>query len=238
MKKANNGLMTSELARKVQSRQLVEVDIRKLNSNPMNPPERTNSNSAYLTLKSKIKDYGVINPVHFCGDTMTLCDGHRRASAARECEIKKMYGYKYSGLTIKERDSLFKILNTTSVKYSGAQELFTYLQGGEVSEQFARYCATILKAGDYVKSGNGMKFLITMRNNKKSPTSFVIGINEYAKLTEDHSLETQARVLNWMVNIGSAHGLKSLISLKCPKHLIQNAVENDKPIEGTWEISF
>ena len=83
-----------------------------------------------------------------------------------------------------------------------------------------------------------MKFLVTMRNNKKSPTSFYIGMNEYSKLIEDYSTETQAKVLNWMISIGSAHGLKSLISLKCPKHLIQNAVENDKPIEGTWEISI
>ena len=132
---------------------------------------------------------------------------------------------------------MFKILNTTSVKYSGAQELFTYLQGGEVSEQFAKYCATILKAGDHIRLGNGMKFLTTMRNNRKSPTSFCIGINEYAKLTEDQSITTQSKVLNWMMNIGSAHGLKSLISLKCPKHLIQDAVENDRPIEGTWEIT-
>ena len=236
--KKTNGLMTSELARKIKTRKLVEVDLIKLDNNPMNPPERTSSNNAYLTLKSKVREVGVINPVHFCGDTMTLCDGHRRVSAARECKTGKIYGYKYSGLTLKERDSLFKILNTTSVKYSGAQELFTYLKGGEVSEQFAKYCAQILQAGDYVKSGNGMRFLITMRNNKKSPTSFCIGMNEYAKLTEDQSIKTQAKVLNWMVNIGSAHGLKSLISLKCPKHLIQNAVENDKPIEGTWEISL
>ena len=230
--------MTSELASKVKSRKLVEVDIIKLNSNPMNPPERTSSNNAYLTLKSKVREYGVINPVHFCGDTMTLCDGHRRISAARECKIGSIHGYRYSGLTLKERDSLFKILNTTSVKYNGAQELFTYLKGGEVSEKFASTCASVLKAGDYVRSGNGMKFLIAMRNNKKSPTSYYIGMNEYSKLTEDHSLETQARVLNWMINIGSAHGLKSLISLKCPKHLIQNAVENDRPIEGTWEINM
>ena len=236
--KKTDGLMTSELARKIKTRQLVEVDLIKLDGNPMNPPERTSSNSAYLMLKSKVREFGVINPVHFCGDTMTLCDGHRRVSAARECKIGKVHGYKYNGLTLKERDSLFKILNTTSVKYSGAQELFTYLKGGEVSEQFAKYCAQILQAGDYVKSGNGMKFLTTMRNNKKSPTSFCIGMNEYAKLTEDQSIKTQAKVLNWMVNIGSAHGLKSLISLKCPKHLIQNAVENDKPIEGTWEISL
>ena len=230
--------MTSELAHKIKSRKLVDVDIIKLNSNPMNPPERVSSNSAYLTLKSKVREYGVINPVHFCGDTMTLCDGQRRVSAARECRIGSLQGYRYSELTIKERDSLFKILNTTHVKYTGAQELYTYLKGGEVSERFANTCASVLKAGDYVRSGNGMKFLITMRNNKKSPTSYYIGMNEYSKLTEDHSLETQARVLNWMVNIGSAHGLKSLISLKCPKHIIQNAVETDKPIEGTWEISF
>ena len=234
----SNSLMTSSLAKKVRTRQLVDVRLNDLKRNPMNPPERTTTNNALLTLKGKVREYGVINPVHFCGQTMTLCDGHRRTSVARQCDVKNIHGYRYDGLTLKERDILFKILNTTSVKYSGAQELFTYLEGGEVSEQFAGYCSAILRAGDYTKMGNGMKFLTTMRNNKKSPASYSIGMNEYAKLTDDKSLQTQARVLNWMLNIGSAHGLKSLISLKCPKHLIQDAIENDRPIEGTWEISI
>ena len=90
--KKTNGLMTSGLARKIKTRKLVEVDLIKLNNNPMNPPERTSSNNAYLTLKSKIREFGVINPIHFCGDTMTLCDGHRRISAARECNIGKIHG--------------------------------------------------------------------------------------------------------------------------------------------------
>ena len=237
MSKAN-GLMTSSLAKKVRTRQLVEVRLKDLHSNPMNPPERTTTNNALLTLRNKVREYGVINPIHFCGQTMTLCDGHRRVSVARQCDVKKIHGYRYDGLTLKERDILFKILNTTSVKYSGAQELFTYLEGGEVSEQFASYCSTILRAGDHIKMGDGMKFLTTMRNNKKSPASYYIGINEYSKLTGDKSITTQAKVLNWMLNIGSAHGLKSLISLKCPKHLIQDAGENDRPIAGTWEISI
>ena len=234
----SNGLMTSSLAKKVKTRQLVEVRLKDLKRNPMNPPERTTTNNALLTLRSKVREYGVINPVHFCGQTMTLCDGHRRTNVARQCNVKKIHGYRYDGLTLKERDTLFKILNTTSVKYSGAQELFTYLEGGEVSEQFAKYCSSILRAGDHIKMGNGMKCLTTMRNMKKSPTSYYIGMNEYSKLTGDTSLKTQAKVLNWMLNIGSAHGLKSLISLKCPKHLIENAIENDRPIEGTWEISM
>jgi len=236
--KATNGLMTLSLANKVKKRQLVSVDLKSLKNNPMNPPERTTTNNALLTLKAKVREYGVINPVHYCGDTMTLCDGHRRVGVARQCDYTEIHGYRYNGLTIKERDTLFKILNTTSVKYSGAQELFTYLEGGEVSEQFARYCSSILEAGDHIKPGTGMKFLTTMRRNKKSPTSFCIGMNEYSKLENDYSIKTQSKVLNWMLNIGSAHGLKSLISLKCPKHLIKDAIENDKPIEGTWEISI
>ena len=233
-----NSLMTRSLAKKVRTRQLVDVRLKDLKRNPMNPPERTTTNNALLTLKGKVREYGVINPVHFCGQTMTLCDGHMRTSVARQCDVKNIHGYRYDGLTLKERDILFKILNTTSVKYSGAQELFTYLEGGEVSEQFASYCSSILRAGDHTKMGNGMKCVTTMRNRKKSPAYYFIGMNEYAKLTDDKSLQTQARVLNWMLNIGSAHGLKSLISLKCPKHLIQDAIENDRPIEGTWEISI
>ena len=236
--KQTNGLMTKTLANKVRTRKLVEVELVRLKKNPLNPPERTSTNAALLTLKTKVRLYGVINPVHFCGNTMTLCDGHRRVNVARQCGITTIHGYRYDGLTTKERDILFKILNTTSVKYSGAQELFTYLEGGEVSEMFAKYCASILQTGDYIKLGTGMKFLTTIRNNKKSPTSFCIGMNEYSKLTDDYSIPTRAKALNWMLNIGSAHGLKSLISLKCPSHLIQDAVENGKPVEGTWEISI
>ena len=53
----------------------------------------------------------------------------------------------------------------------------------------------------------------------------------------DNSLKHQSDALRWMMEIGSAHKLKSLISLKCPSHLIQEAVERQRPVTGTWEIS-
>ena len=168
---------------------------------------------------------------------MTLLDGHRRWRCAQENGIQTLAGYRYDDLTLIERNTLFNHLNTTSVKYNSSQELFTYLEGGEVSPATIRTCSHIQQAGDYEKLGNGMKCLNTIRKRRKSPVSYSVGINEYCKVVGNDALKHQSDALRWMLGIGSAHKLKSLIALKCPAHLIQDAVENQRPVQGTWEIS-
>lgn len=232
-----NGVLTPELRKKIKNRKLVNVRVEDLKHNPMNPPERIETNAALMKLKHGVREYGVIVPIHFCWKTMTLCDGHRRLETARANGVEIIQGYRYDNLTIDERNLLFKHLNTTSVKYNGAQELFTYLEGGEVSVSTVKTCSIIQKAGDYEELGQGMKCLTTIRKRRKSPTSFAIGIKEYCRIMDDNSLKTQSRCLHWMMNVGSAHKLKSLIALKCPAHLLKTAIDKARPVNGTWEIT-
>ena len=236
-KRKTAAIFSKSLAEKIGNRMLVDVDIVELNLNPMNPPERTETNAAFLTLKRGVRELGVLDVVHFCGDSMTLINGHRRVESARLNGITTVTAYRYDGLTEEERNILFRHLNTTSVAYSGSQKLHTFLNGGTVDSSFAKACHKLIDIGDSVERGNGMQYLTTIRNHKKSPTSYIIGVKEYCRAVGSDSMKTQAKVLDWMINIGSAHRIKALISLKCPAHLLKKAVNGRRPITGTWEIT-
>jgi|TARA_Y100000310_G_scaffold29067_1_gene27633 hypothetical protein len=236
-KRKTTTMFSRSLADKIKNRSLVEVEIVNLNINPMNPPERVETNTAFLTLKRGVRELGVLDVVHFCGDTMTLINGHRRVESARLNGITSLTAYRYDGLTEEERNILFRHLNTTSVSYSGSQKLHTFLKGGTVDSAFARACNDLIDIGDSVELGNGMQFLTTIRNKKKSPSSYMIGVKEYCKVVGSDSMKTKAKVLDWMMNIGSAHRIKALIHLKCPAHLLKKAINGRRPITGTWEIT-
>ena len=239
MTNLNNTKIFSEvLAEKISRRVLVEhMILSDLVTNPLNPPERTSSNSAFLTLKKGIRELGVLDVIHVCGDTMTLINGHRRVESARLNEIYSLTAYRYDGLTEEERNILFTHLNTTSVSYSGSQMLFTFLNGGTVEPSFANKCHELIRIGDSIHPGKGMQYLEIIRNKKKSPKSFLTGISEYCKVIDNDSVKTKAKVLDWMINIGTAHRIKALISLKCPAHLLKKAINGGKPVMGTWEIT-
>ena len=230
-------IFSKSFTEKIRNRRLVEIEIADLNINPMNPPERVETNPAFLTLKKGVRELGVLDVVHFCGDTMTLINGHRRVESARLNEISTLTAYRYDGLTEDERNMLFRHLNTTSVSYSGSQKLYTFLNGGVVDPPFAKACNELIDIGDSVERGNGMQFLTTIRNHKKSPTSYMIGVKEYCRVVGDDSMKTKAKVLDWMINVGTAHRIKALISLKCPAHLLKKAVNGRRPVIGTWEIT-
>ena len=239
MTNLNNTKIFSEvLAEKISRRVLVEhMILSDLMTNPLNPPERTSSNSAFLTLKKGVRELGVLDVIHVCGDTMTLINGHRRVESARLNGIYSLTAYRYDSLTEEERNILFTHLNTTSVSYSGSQMLFTFLNGGTVEPSFANKCHELIRIGDSIHPGKGMHYLEIIRNKKKSPKSFLTGISEYCKVIDNDSVKTKAKVLDWMINIGTAHRIKALISLKCPAHLLKKAVNGGKPVMGTWEIT-
>ena len=237
MLKRNNTIFSASLADKIKNRSLVEIDIVDLKENDNNPPERTSSNQAFLTLKKGVRELGVLDVVHFCGDTMILINGHRRVKSARLSGIETVTAYRYDNLTEEERDTLFRHLNTTSVSYTGSQKLHTFLNGGTVDSSFTKTCHEVIDILDSKEVGSGMEFLHTIRNKKKSPTSYLIGVKEYCKVVGDDSVKTKVKVLDWMLNVGTAHRIKALISLKCPAHLLKKAVNGRKPVTGTWEIT-
>ena len=235
--KSKKAVFTDSLAKKVKNRQRVEVCVDDLISNRMNPPERTETNKQFLILKKGVRTLGVLQDVDFCGDTMILINGHRRVKSAKENGIKKIFGYRYSGLTSSERDVLFEHLNSTSVAYSGSQKLFTYLEGGMVSPEFESVCNELIEIGSRTRLKDGLKCLVWIRNKKLSPNTYLIAIDEYCKVVEDDSLKIKAKVMNWLLDIGNPNRLKDLIRLKCPAHLLEKAVNNKKPITGTWTIT-
>ena len=228
---------SDELIEKVRNREYVTVNIDELKNNRMNPPERTETNKQFLVLKKGVRKLGVLQNIDFCGDTMTLINGHRRVKSARENGLKTISGYRYNGLTSIERDILFEHLNSTSVHYGGKQKLFTYLEGGRVNDEFLDVCRQLETIGERSKFKDGTKTLVWIRNQKLSPNTYLIAIDEYCKVVQDKSIGTKVKVFNWLVDIGKPSRLKDLIRLKCPSHLLERAVNNNKPISGTWTIT-
>ena len=235
--KNKKAVFTDSLAKKVKNRQRVEICVDDLISNRMNPPERTETNKQFLILKKGVRDLGVLSSVHFCGDSMTLINGHRRVKSAKENGIETIAGYRYNGLTSDERDILFEHLNSTAVHYSGKQKLFTYLEGGKVNDEFLDVCRQLEEIGKRSKFKNGRETLVWIRNQKLSPNTYLIAIDEYCKITQDKSMKTKVKVFNWLIDIGQPSRLKDLIRLKCPAHLIERAVNAKRPITGTWSIT-
>ena len=230
-------IFSARLVEKIRNRKLVEVDIVDLRTEPNNPPERVATNKAFLTLKKGVAELGVLDTIHFCGDTMININGHRRVESARQSGIKYVTGFRYDGLTEVERNTLFRHLNETSLSLNGAQKLHIFLNGGLVDGDFESSCHNVIRIGDSITPGVGMKYLQTIRNRKKSPTTFMIGVSEYCKVVGNNSMKTKAKVLDWMINVGTAHRIKSLVGLKCPARLLKKAVDNKKPVMGTWEIT-
>jgi len=230
-------IFSTELIEKIKNRKLVEVRIDELRTEPNNPPERVESNNAFLNLKKGVAELGVLDTIHFCGDTMLKINGHRRVESARQNGITHVTAYRYDGLTEIERNTLFRHLNETSLSLTGAQKLHIFLNGGLVDTPFESSCHDVIRIGDSIAPGTGMKYLEIIRNRKKSPTTFMIGVREYCKVVNSDTMKTKANVLDWMLNVGTAHRIKSLVGLKCPAHLLKRAVNNKKPVMGTWEIT-
>jgi hypothetical protein len=230
MNSNNTTLFSSTLVAKIKNRKMVEQRIDDLVDDSNNPPERVATTPAFLSLKKGVRELGVLDTIHFCGDTMTLINGHRRVASARLNRINTVTAYRYDGLTEEERGVLFRHLNTTSVPYSGSQKLHTFLNGGTVDSLFEKTCHELIDIG-------GLEILRTIRNQKKSPTSYMIGVKEYCRVVGSDSMKTKSNILNWMLNVGNAHRIKALISLKCPAHLLKRAVNGKKPVQGTWEIT-
>ena len=230
-------IFSPALVKKIKNRRLVEVEIAKLKTDPNNPPERVETNKDFMTLRKGVGELGVLDTIHFCGDTMLKINGHRRVECARLNGITHVTAYRYDGLTEKERNILFRHLNETSLGLKGSQKLHIFLNGGLVDTSFENVCHDLIRIGDFIESGLGMQFLETIRNKRKSPTTFMIGVHEYCKVIGDDSMKTKAKVLDWMLNVSTAHRIKALVGLKCPAHLLKKAVNNGKPVMGTWEIT-
>ena len=230
-------IFSPSLVRKIKNRSLVEVNIADLKTDPNNPPERVETNKAFLTLRKGVGELGVLDTIHVCGDTMIKINGHRRVESARLNGITHVTAYRYDGLTEEERNILFRHLNETSLGLTGSQKLHIFLNGGLVDTSFENACHDLIRIGDTIEPGFGLELLGKIRNKKKSPTTFMIGVHEYCKVVGNDSMGTKAKVLDWMLNVSTAHRIKALVGLKCPARLLKKAVDNGKPVMGTWEIT-
>ena len=153
--KIQTSLLTENLRQKIENRKLVEVSIRSLKVHPLEPPLRLKTDTPkFKELKSSIKELGMLNTVHFSDRTMHTFNGHRRCLIAAELGITKVWAWRYFNLTEEEELILFKVLNSTNLSFSQKQEMHVYLEGGKVSINTEKACASIYEVGQH-DAGNG-----------------------------------------------------------------------------------
>ena len=240
MKKNINGSLPHELAIKVSTRRLVEVNITTLKSHPLQPPTRLVKTSAkYAQLLSSVKLVGVLNPIHVSGTTMHMFDGHRRKLIAEDTDMTTMWAYVYDNLTEKEEQTLFKFLNTTNLRFSRKQEMYVYLEGGEASPQTKRACSNIHAVGEHV-IGNGLKFLHEVARSQmcgitlnEAMTGFVSYIRKDKRFVESPSdIQLKAMLYKYCSHVSSPYKIKQLLWEKTASPVqLFNHVKALKPIK-------
>jgi|TARA_R100000501_G_C2611102_1_gene105688 hypothetical protein len=233
-------LVTPELSEKIANRKLVSVRPDRLENNPLNPPIRFNKkSSSYLYLRGTVRDIeGLLIPVHFSNGDYVLFDGHRRTMIARDLGLTTIEGYRYDGLTEIEKRKLYKILNTASLKYNGAQEWYCFMEGGDCSDSMKRSGDHILKIGNW-KDGNGHKYWVTIRDKGKNPETVDIGIKMFINYVKNlpqaklHSIEElEYLALEWCMNVSSAFKLKNhMYKEEVSPDILLDRVVKQKPVK-------
>ena len=240
MKRETTVTLPKGLARKVASRKLVEVNVKDLEVNPLQPPTRLNKQSRkYLELLTSVRDVGILDHLHYSSTTMSTFDGHRRLMALEDIGVKTVIAYRYDNLTKKEEQILFKYLNTTNLSFSRKQKVDTYLAGGDADSQTIKACGEAFKTGEHLY-GNGQKFLHEVSRSRiclitlnEATTGFISYIRKDTEFdAPENDIELRAMLYKYCTNIDSPYHIKQLLWKKpaSPERLY-NHVKAMKPIK-------
>ena len=232
-------VLTKSLARKVAKRKLVEVKVKDLEINPLQPSSRLNRDAPkYKELLASIGAVGVLDHLHYSSATMHTFDGHRRTLALEDLGVPTVLAYRYDGLTKKEEQILFRYLNTTNLRFSRKQQVATYLAGGDADGLTVKACANAFNTGEHLY-GNGQKFLHKIASSKicvitlhEATTGFISYIRKDDKFDAVESdVELRAMVYKYCTNVDSPYHIKQLLWKKpaSPERLY-NHIKSMKPI--------
>ena len=223
---------------KVRNKELVTLPVSVLVQNPKNPPERTMDNKPFRTLQREVKRFGVIEPVHVHKRTKTVINGHRRWMAAKAAGLQEIDAFVYD-ITEKEMDELFLALNTTGRKFTSGEELFTHLNGGQITKKTMNAINGIVKLSVYGKKTPDHHLQI-IRAGRKSPITYNTAIQMFTKLTEETRrgslLKWQFLCLEWITKVSNPYKLKNFCDDNIDADVMLDAVKEQKPIKRSWSI--
>ena len=200
-----------------------------LKANSKNPSIRTQKNPAWKQLRHSIKNNGMYTPILVAGNNVVI-DGNRRLSVARDLGEKYIQCVRLNSTSHKDFDDIFVRCHEDTMAISACQQLERYLKGAKVSKFLETVIGVLEKVG-------GKRLLKRIVNLNKSPFSYYIGLSMYSKYTGKKDIATMKQVMYWMMNVGSAYKLKSLIGDYIPVKMLHTAVTNRKLIKSHWYIN-
>lgn len=126
-------------------REVLMLDPFILKASEFNPPNRTDPRALSKLKRAVVEAGAILSPIHVVRneqDGYTIKDGHRRT------EVAKMLGYKVPALVYASTDTskLFNQLNVSGRAFKPADQLISYLRGGEPVSN------SIQQKGDYLRS--------------------------------------------------------------------------------------
>ena len=95
--------------------------------------------------------------------------------------------------------------------------------------------AKTLRAIKRLERIGGRGSIQRMVTENRSPNTYLIGIDIYTGyIKKRRSLKSERQALYWMFNIGKAYQLKNAIKSLADARIIQDCVENRKPLKIDW----
>ena len=71
-------------------------------------------------------------------------------------------------------------------------------------------------------------------SEKKSPNTYLIGVNYYTAHIKDKSKKAQRQALYWMFNVGTPYALKTAVKAFVDADMIRRCVEGRTELDVEW----
>ena len=211
---------------------LITMKVKNVKPNEHNPPVRIDRDNKFKKLLTSVSRYGLISPIVISSNNV-LINGNRRLAVHKDLGKKTIKAIRHNSESHVLFDEYFVESNIVEV-ISGSQWAWRYLKGASVPSKLR----SIFK---FLKRVGGESCLRRMVELKKSPVSFAIGVNMFRNYTGNVSNTMAKKVIYWMLYVGSAYRLKSLIGEYIPTQVLVNAVKEKKQIIHTkkgWTLKI
>ena len=208
----------------------VEVKVSDVIESKYNPSIRTDKETTkYNNIKANILENGLLNPILLARNGKELVAGHRRLNVFKDLGIEYIPAIINNNITSKNYDKMFVADHEDTMQLTTAQECERYLMGAK------HISSKTLKAIKRLERIGGRETIKRIVKENRSPNTYLIGIDFYTGYIKNRgSLKSERQALYWMFNIGKAYQLKTAIKSLADAKIIQDCVENRKPLKIDW----
>ncbi len=187
-----------------------------------NPPARTGVKNL-ATLKSSVKDHGILVPV-LIDAKFNIIDGHRRVQCAKELRQAVPVIVLSSKLSTEEQ---FNNINTTSKKISTRDMIFIYLNGGIVSKktkESIQHIETLIGKTNLTKLADKSTSPQILNQSKK--------VAQYCK--DKTNQQFLGKIIMWLFTHKLSYQVRQAMENEIQPATLKQAIVSNKSIKKTW----